>query len=140
MQSEFEHHPEYLLILPQLKHRDQTKALKFIGLTATQEMPLAVYTVTLEIIVYTAWIWKCAPFHCAKMKNLNAQTENEFTIFIHHFCIHSQGTRLLFYNSFLSVSVFVSCLDKDRHILKFFQICTQCVFRLVAHTFVAILR
>lgn len=59
MQSESEHQLKYLLILSQQRHRDQTEALKFIGLTATQETPLAIYSATWEIMVYTTRMWNC---------------------------------------------------------------------------------
>lgn len=65
-----EHHLEYLLILPQQRYRDQTEALKFIGFTATQETPLAIYSATWEIMVYTTWIWKCTPFQLPTMLKL----------------------------------------------------------------------
>lgn len=56
MQSETEQHLESLLILPQQRHRDQAEALKFIGLTESQEALLAISSIIWEIMVYITWI------------------------------------------------------------------------------------
>lgn len=61
MLCETKHHLESLLILPQQRQRYQTEALKFMGLTESQEPPLAIYPATWEIMVYITWIWKNTP-------------------------------------------------------------------------------
>lgn len=66
-----EHHPESLLILLYQRHRKQTCIWKFMKLTESWELLLAISFTTWEIMVYITWMWKYTPSQSPATLKLN---------------------------------------------------------------------